>query len=170
MSFHVETNQKTVWPLTWYLRAALLHKMMKCLFCCRGPTEAGCCVVVLSSFHFVPNVWVTKAVGESAACAGGFQAIGSSVRQQQESREQSYGSVLLLSLRPHLRLHICLIKRKQEVKIKMLHSSNYRFDRGQNQPAKAVSNIRTGEQNLTVKDASPAHWAALENMKECIDF
>lgn len=106
MSFHVETNQKTVWPLTWYLRAALLHKMMKCLFCCRGPTEAGCCVVVLSSFHFVPSVWVTKAVGESAACAGGFQAVGSSVRQQQKSREQSYGSVLLLSLRPHLRLHI----------------------------------------------------------------
>lgn len=106
MSFHVETNQKTVWPLTWYLRAALLHKMMKCLFCCRGPTEAGCCVVVLSSFHFVPSVWVTKAVGESAACAGGFQAVGSSVRQQQKSREQSYGSVLLLSLRPHPRLHI----------------------------------------------------------------
>lgn len=106
MSFHVETNQKIVWPLTWYLRAALLHKMMKCLFCCRGPTEAGCCVVVLSSFHFVPSVWVTKAVGESAACAGGFQAVGSSVRQQQKSREQSYGSVLLLSLRPHPRLHI----------------------------------------------------------------
>lgn len=96
-------------------------------------------------------------MGESAACAGGFQAVGSSVRQQQESREQSYGSVLLLSLRPHLRLNICLIKQKQEVKIKMLHSSNYRFDRGQNQPAKGVSNIRTGEQNLTVKDASPAH-------------
>lgn len=75
-------------------------------------------------------------MGESAACAGGFQAVGSSVRQQQKSREQSYGSVLLLSLRPHLRLYICLIKRKQEVKIKMLHSSNYRFDRGQNQPVK----------------------------------
>lgn len=83
------------------------------------------------------------------------RAVGSSVRQQQKSREQSYGSVLLLSLRPHLRLHICLIKRKQEVKIKMLHSSNYRFDRGQNQPAKGVSNIRTGEQNLSKTPVRP---------------
>lgn len=56
----------------------------------------------------------------------------------------------------------------------MFHSSNYRFTRGQNQPAQGsnsgVSNIKPGEQNRLVKDANLAHRAALENVKERIDF
>ncbi len=48
---------------------------MEYVFCCRGPIETCLRVVGLSSFHFVPSVWPTKAAGESAECADGADGI-----------------------------------------------------------------------------------------------
>lgn len=167
MSFHVETPKNSLTP-DLILTSSTVAQDDEVLVLLSGSHWGLLLCCCAKQFPFCSQCLSHK--GGGWKCSVCRRLSGRRQFSQAAAEKQSYGSVLLLSLRPHLRLHICLIKRKQEVKIKMLHSSNYRFDRGQNQPAKGVSNIRTGEQNLTVKDASPAHWAALENMKECIDF